>query len=371
MFLCRKLRFHSAFNMAVFGAVVSCGTTMVLAQNAPSGQNPSSNQQAPVPEEDPMGLPPRTIAPPPPVEVPNQSTPSTGPANGQSTSQGSEGEDQGRFVFKKQVQEVVLHATVVDQDGNLVTYLDRNAFTVFQNGQPEQITSFRREDVPVEIGVVVDNSGSMRDKRQKVAQAVMNLVQISNPGDQVFVVNFNETAYLDQDFTSNGRLLEAALHQVSSRGTTALYDAVVASDIHLRDNSTLQKKALLVVTDGEDNMSRETLQDTIRKLQSKNGPTVYAIGLSDRGMTRSAREALQRLATATGGVAYFPRTLEEVNDITRTIAHDIRSQYTLTYNPGSTMGKGYQTITVDARGPAHKRLTVRTRPGYYPGETMR
>lgn len=369
MFLCRKLLFHSAVKVAVFGAVMGVGATIVLAQNAPSGQTPSSNQ-APVPEEDPMGLPPRTIAPPPPVEVPSQSTPSASP-NGQSTSQSSEGEDQGRFVFKKQVQEVVLHATVVDQDGNLVTYLDRNAFTVFQNGQPEQITSFRREDVPVEIGVVVDNSGSMRDKRDKVAQAVMNLVQVSNPEDQVFVVNFNQTAYLDQDFTSNGHLLDAALHQVSTRGTTALYDAVVASDFHLRDNSKLQKKALLVVTDGEDNMSRETLQDTIRKLQSKNGPTVYAIGLSDRGMTRSAREALQRLASSTGGMSYFPRTLEEVNDITRTIAHDIRSQYTLTYNPGGTVGKGYQQITVDARGPAHKKLTVRTRPGYYPGETMR
>lgn len=368
MFFGRKLLFHSAVKVAVVGAVMSCVTTIVLAQNAPSAQNPSSNQ-APVPEEDPMGLPPRTIAPPPPVEVPSQSTPSA--PGDQSAPQGSEGEDQGRFVFKKQVQEVVLHATVVDQDGNLVTYLDRNAFTVFQNGQPEQITSFRREDVPVEIGVVVDNSGSMRDKRDKVAQAVMNLVQIGNPEDQVFVVNFNETAYLDQDFTSNGHLLDAALHQVSSRGTTALYDAVVASDVHLRHNSNLQKKALLVVTDGEDNMSRETLQDTIRKLQSNNGPTVYAIGLSDRGMTRSAREALQRLASSTGGVSYFPRTLEEVNDITRTIAHDIRSQYTLTYNPGSTVGKGYQQITVDARGPARKRLTVRTRPGYYPGETMR
>ncbi|MFZ0734021.1 MAG: VWA domain-containing protein [Candidatus Sulfotelmatobacter sp.] len=317
-----------------------------------------------------MGLPPRTIAPPPAVQVPSQSAPQT-QSSGEQSSQGSEGEDQGRFVFKKQVQEVVLHATVVDQNGNLVTYLDRNAFTVFQNGQPERITSFRREDVPVEIGIVVDNSGSMRDKRQKVAQAVMNLVQVSNPEDRVFVVNFNETAYLDQDFTSNAHLLDAALHQVSSRGTTALYDAVVASDVHLRDNTRLQKKALLVVTDGEDNMSRETLQDTIRKLQSNNGPTVYAIGLSDRGMTRSAREALQRLATDTGGVAYFPRTLEEVNDITRTVAHDIRSQYTLAYNPGSTVGKGYQRITVEARGPAHKRLTVRTRPGYYPGEALR
>jgi Ca-activated chloride channel homolog len=280
--------------------------------------------------------------------------------------------DQGRFVFKKQVEEVVLHATVVDAQGELVPNLDQSAFSVLQNGKPETITSFRREDVPVEIGIVVDNSGSMRDKRAKVNQAVMNLIRASNPEDESFVVNFGQTPYLDQDFTSDVKLLETALHQVSSRGSTALYDAVVASSVHLQNNTQLPKKVLLVITDGQDNMSRETLQDAIHKLQTKNGPTVYAIGLTDDELTPEGRNALQELAASTGGAAFFPQNLEEVDNITRKVAHDIRHQYTLTYNPGSiNPGAGYQRIQVEARAPGYSSLTVRTRSGYYPGEAVR
>lgn len=328
--------------------------------------------------DNPMGLPPRTSTPPPSAQAPESPTQqSSGGQSEQSITPESRsispesGEDQGRFVFKKQVQEVVLHATVADDSGRLMTSLDRNAFTVYQNGQPETITSFRREDVPVELGIVIDNSGSMRDKRQKVNQAVVNLVRASNSQDQVFLVNFGQTPYLDQDFTSDVNLLQTALHQVSSRGSTALYDAVVASNVHLKNNSSLDKKVLLVITDGQDNMSRETLQDAMRKLQSNKGATLYAIGLTDQGMNRLGRQALESLAQSTGGVAFFPKSLDEVDEITREIAHDIRSQYTLTYNPGPNIGTGYQKIQVDAKGPAHTRLTVRTRNGYYPGETMR
>ena len=326
--------------------------------------------------DDPMGLPPRTSQPPASVQAPDANEqPSNGQSSGQSitpeTSISPENDDQGRFVFKKQVQEVVLHATVVDDSGRLVTSLDRNAFTVFQNGQPETISSFRREDVPVALGIVVDNSGSMRDKRGKVNQAVLNLIRASNSQDQVFVVNFGQTPYLDQDFTSNVNLLQVALHQVSSRGSTALYDAVVASNTHLRAHPVLDKKVLLVITDGQDNMSRETLQDAMRKLQSSKGATLYAIGLTDQGMSKSGRDALRELAASTGGVAFFPQSLDEVDEITREIAHDIRSQYALTYNPGPNIGTGYQTIRVEARGQGRTRLTVRTRNGYFPGEAMK
>jgi len=328
-------------------------------------QNSSDSGQSAAPaEENPMSLPPRTMPPPPSVQKPGDEQPP-------STQSEQSSEENGRFVFKKQVQEVVLHATVVDEMGHLVTTLDRSAFSIYQNGQPETITSFRREDVPVALGIVVDNSGSMRDKRAKVNEAVMNLIRISNPQDEAFVVNFSQTPYLDQDFTSNPNLLQTALHQISTRGSTALYDAVVASEVHLRNNPRLQKKVLLVITDGQDNMSRETLEDAVRKVQSDKGPTVYAIGLSSEGMTRSAREALQTLAASTGGVAYFPQTMDEVGDVTRTVAHDVRSQYTLAYNPGSTIGKGYQRIQVVVRGPARTRLSARTRTGYYPGETVK
>jgi VWFA-related protein len=220
------------------------------------------------------------------------------------------------------------------------------------------------------MGIVIDNSGSMRDKRDQVNQAVLNLIRASNPQDEIFVVNFSQDSYLDQDYTSDVNLLQAALHQTTMRGSTALYDAVVASANHLRHNPRLDKKVLLVITDGQDNMSRETLQEAMRQLQASKGPTVYAIGLTDQGFTRTAHDALQNLATTTGGVAFFPENLSAVKDITSTVAHDVRSQYTLAYKPGNS-GTGYQAIRVEARGQGKARLTVRTRNGYYPGESMR
>src|SRR5579872_1665538 len=347
-------------SLRLLARIVLLFVTAVIYCGAAKAQDP----------DNPMGLPPRTSTPPPSVQAPEQPAQQSGEQPSQSIAPESS-EDQGRFVFKKQVQEVVLHATVVDESGRPITSLDRSGFTVLQNGRPETITSFRREDVPVALGIVVDNSGSMRDKRGAVNQALLNLVRASNPQDQVFVVNFSQTPYLDQDFTSDVNLLQTALHQVSSRGSTALYDAVVASDVHLRNNPSLDKKVMLVITDGQDNMSRETLQDAMRKLQSSKGATLYAIGITDEGMSRSARQALESLASATGGVAFFPRTLDEVDGITREIAHDIRSQYTLTYNPGPNIGNGYQRIQVEARGPGRSHLTVRTRNGYYPGEAMK
>ena len=282
-------------------------------------------------------------------------------------------DDQGSmFVFKKQVQEVVLHATVVDEQGHLVTGLDKSAFAISENGIPQAITSFRREDVPVEIGIVVDNSGSMRDKRRQVNQAVLNLIHASNPEDQIFVVNFGQNPYLDQDFTSDVNLLQAALHQVSSRGSTALYDAIVASAVHLENNPKLNKKVLLVITDGQDNMSQQTLREAARRLQQVNGPTLYAIGLLGSGLRGEGREALLQLASSTGGVAYFPDSLDQVDNITRTVARDIRSQYILAFKPKNQNVKPeYQSLKVEARAPGYGKLTVRTRSGYYPPEKNR
>ena len=303
---------------------------------------------------------------------PSQSSSSQAPAGDQSpiTAEPGSGDQGGMFVFKKQVEEVVLHATVYDQGRNLVSGLSRNDFSVFENGVPQTITSFRREDVPVALGIVVDNSGSMRDKRDKVEQAVLNLVHASNLQDQIFVVNFGERPYLDQDFTSNENLLQAALHQVSFKGSTALYDAVVASDLHLKQDSNLEKKVLLVITDGQDNMSVETLQDASRKLEQANGPVVYAIGLLGGGMQQSGRDALQDLAAGTGGVAYFPDSLDQVENITRTVAHDIRMQYRIAYRPtNQNVQPQFKSVRVDAQAPGYGRLTVRTRSGYYPSQS--
>jgi len=275
------------------------------------------------------------------------------------------------FVFKTQVREVILHATVVDEQRRLVTDLERPAFTAFENGAPQATTSFHREDVPVAMGIVIDNSGSMRENRNKVNQAVLNLIRAGNPGDQSFVVNFSQDSYLDQDFTSNIDLLQQALQKVSTRGSTALYDAIVASEVHLKNNTRVDRKVLLVITDGRDNASQETLQEATRKLQQQTGPTLYAIGLLSDELQQSGTQALQSLADSTGGVAFFPRSLDEVNDITRTVARDIRSQYTLGYkSSNASQSQAYRNIHVTAQAPGHSQLTVRTRTGYYPGEAL-
>ncbi len=273
------------------------------------------------------------------------------------------------FVFRKEVDEVTLHATVVDDKNRLVTDLSRNDFAVYEDGQPQKITSFRREDIPVAMGIVIDNSGSMRDKRTAVNAAAINFVKSSNPQDKVFVVNFNEDYFLDQDYTASIPKLKDALERIESRGGTALYDAVVASADHLKKSGALEKKVLLVVTDGEDNASRESLEQAIRRLQEENGPTVYTIGLLGEEHSKRARRALRAMAEETGGVAFLPQGLSEVEAITQQIAHDIRNQYTIGYKPSKPQSQGgFRTVKVEANAKGYKKLQVRTRSGYYAGQ---
>ena len=269
----------------------------------------------------------------------------------------------------KQVEEVVLHATVVDDKNHLVTNLDRNAFTVYENGVQQPITDFRHQDVPVAMGIVIDNSGSMREKRSKVNQAALNLVRSSNPKDEVFVVNFNDEQYLDQDFTNNLLKLKEALDKIDARGGTAMYDAVVASADHLKQNGRLEKRVIFVVTDGEDNASSETLEQAVKQLQTENSPAIYAIGiLGDEEHPRRAKKALDVLCRRTGGIAFFPKTLDEVDAISRTIANDIRNQYAIGYKPTTPKGAGgFRQVRVEAKAKGHGKLVVRTRSGYYAG----
>jgi Ca-activated chloride channel homolog len=298
----------------------------------------------------------------------NQSS-SSQSAPSQSSPNQSQSGDNSVFVFKKEVDEVVLHATVADNKNHLVMNLDKGNFTVMENSQPQAITSFRHEDIPVAMGIVIDNSGSMREKRDKVNKAALNLVRSSNPQDQVFVVNFNDEYYLDQPFTNNVNLLKDALEKVEARGGTALYDAIVASADYEKKQARLQKKVLFVVTDGEDNASQATLEKTVRWLQEENGPTVYAIGLLGEERARRARRALETIAERTGGMVFLPKTLDDVDEISRSVAHDIRSQYTIGYKPTTPKSVGgYRTIHVEAHAKGYKQLAVRTRSGYYPGQ---
>ena len=353
------------------------GLLPVSGQNS-SAQNttaPNNQQSAPATQnQSPAQAPSQSPAPQGTTPVQGSiSGQNPAPANGNAQQPADQGQgpsatDNGTFVFKTEAREVILHATVVDDKNRLVTDLNKPDFTVFENGQQEQIRLFRREDYPVAMGIVIDNSGSMREKRDEVNKAALNLVKSSNPDDQVFVVNFSDEYYLDQDFTSDIKKLREALEHVESRGGTALYDAVVASADQL-NKSPLQRKVLFVVTDGEDDASQEGLEEAVHKLQQENGPVVYAIGLLGEEKNHHARRALELLADRTGGLAFFPPTLGEVDQISSTVAHDIRSQYTISYQPTTPKSVGgFRTIHVEARAPHYKKLSVRTRSGYYPGQ---
>jgi Ca-activated chloride channel homolog len=324
-------------------------------------QTPASPQTTP-PSATPQGQPASPAAG-------QGSAPADSGTQASPQGQAPSGTDNGTFVFHAEAKEVILHATVVDEKQRLVMNLPKTAFTVYEDGKEQAITSFHHEDVPVALGIVIDNSGSMREKRAKVNAAALNLVRASNPGDEVFIVNFNDEYYLDQDFTSDIAKLKEALEKVESRGGTALYDALVASADYLKKNAKLQKKVLLVVTDGEDNASRENLEEAVERLSEENGPTVYTIGLLGEEKARRARRALETISEHTGGIAFLPKTLDDVDEISSEIAHDIRNQYTIGYRPSNPSDNGgYRTIHVDAKEKGYKHLVVRTRTGYYAGQ---
>jgi Ca-activated chloride channel homolog len=373
-------------NKIVFGSIsfMLLGATSfwgTQGQTTTPQQNQQRVQATPIPPDiDPSdpALPAwaKPATPPPGAATASKPTPPSNVPPGQQSGQipgsevGSVTKSGDRYTFRSQVNEVTLSATVLDSRRHLVTNLSPTNFAVFEDNQPQQITSFRREDIPVSIGIVVDNSGSMRTKRAAVTKAVLNLIQASNPQDEVFVVNFNDDPYLDQDFTNNISPLREALDRVDSRGGTALYDAVIASADHLAKGAKKEKKVLLVVTDGVDNESRESLESAIRKVQDDNGPTIYTIGiLGDEPGTKRAKRALQSLSDQTGGVAFFPKDLMEVDEISQEVARDIRNQYSLTYKPTNPRSNGgYRKVKVEARAPGYKDLQVRTRDGYFADE---
>ena len=342
--------------------VVAPAEAQIVPQNPSNPQNPSAPQNASTPENSaaPQNAPAQTTSP-----VPDQS--GDAPREDTVPADNSVQGEAGQFVFRKQVEEVVLHATVVDQQNNLISNLGRSVFQVYEDGKLQQITSFHQEHVPIALGILIDNSGSMLPKRQAVNQAALNLIRASDPQDEIFVVNFGEEYYLDQDFTNDEAKLRAALEKIETRGSTALYDAVVASAVHMKQETSLPKRALLVVTDGADNASQETLEEALQQLEQKDSPVVYVIALT--GPTKRASsviQSLQSLSQKTGGTAYFPTDIQEVDSITRTIAAAIRSQYVIGYkSSNATTGHAFHGIEVQALDPGRKKLRVQTRTGYY------
>ena len=256
--------------------------------------------------------------------------------------------------------------TVTDPLNRYVTGLEKEHFKIFEDKIEQPISHFMQQAAPISAGIIFDVSGSMKDKRQKVEAATLQLVKASNPQDQEFIVNFNDEAYLDCAFTSSIPKLEEGIARIDSRGGTAMRDAISMSIDYLKENAKLDKKIVFVVTDGDDNMSSITLEQLVQKAQQSE-VLIYAIGLlneEDRRLAKRAERAINTITAASGGAAYYPKELAEVGAIALRVAHEVRNQFTLAYTPANTALDGsYRQIRVTVDGP--NRPTARTRTGYY------
>jgi Ca-activated chloride channel family protein len=267
--------------------------------------------------------------------------------------------------FRSETRLVVLHATVKNGRGELVTNLSRESFTVYENGKRQPISLFRRDDIPVSLGLIIDNSGSMRSLRSKVEAASLAFARASNPADEIFVINFADKPRLDVPFTSDIARLEAGIGRLDSIGGTAMRDAVDLAERYEIDHAARDRKALIVVTDGNDNASMVAM-DQIHQQAEQHDIVIHSIGLLHDQASSSekrARHELDDLTTRTGGVAYYPTTIDDIDGVVVDLARQIRNQYTIAYAPlNQALDGSYRTIRVVAAGP--ERLSVRTRAGY-------
>ncbi len=368
-----RRRSRRSWNKAVTVALVvwmavCCGAqTQSAAPPSPAGPQTASPQVLPPVDSDPVP------SPDPSQPLPKQAGAAADAAQGAAGDKSGVVQQQGgRYTLRAEASEVRLDASVFDGSGREVGDLPKDAFHVYEDGVPQAILGFRHEDLPVSLGVLIDSSGSMYDKRSAVDAASLDLVRLSNRQDEAFLVDFSSEAYIDQDFTSDIGKLQQGLSYIKSSGGTALYDAVIASADYLAKNAKRPKQVLLVVTDGDDNASSASLEQTIRRVQELDGPAIYCIGLlfgedSSRSESRHARQVLSELAQQTGGQAYFPHALKDVDGVTREVAQDIRQQYTIEYRSTRPPAQGgYRQVHVEAKGKGLGRLQVRTRAGYYP-----
>lgn len=290
--------------------------------------------------------------------------------------QGSEargGQDPGSDRFSVNLDLVVLHATVRDRKGSFISDLSQDDFEIYEEGRRQSIRLFRREDVPVTVGLVVDHSGSMVPKLAEVIAAARTFVRSRNPEDEMFVVNFNEHVSLGLpagiQFTNRLEELELAIRKTPATGQTALYDAVGEALERVRAGSR-DKKVLIVISDGGDNKSVLSLAGVLKKAEQSSA-IVYTIGIFEEEDPDRNPEVLRRLARATGGEAFFPARLNEVVAICERIARDIRNQYTIGYvSAGAAQPGAYRKIRVVAGGTARGKLLVRARAGYVTPESQ-
>lgn len=267
--------------------------------------------------------------------------------------------------FKARSELVALHVSVFGKDAEMVTGLPREAFTVYDDGQAQTLRFFENEDNPVTVGLVIDSSISMSRKRAAVIAAGRSFAESSHPDDEMFTVNFNERVWPGlpegQAFTSDRAELIRALNRAGAIGRTALFDAL---DVALRqlDAGECQKKVLIVVSDGGDNASRATFDRVLDTAMGMDA-IIYTVRVDDEYDGEGDPDVLRKLASATGGEAFFPRRPDRATGVLQRIAKEIRSGYTLGYVPTS-LREGYHPVRVEAKTPDGRKLRVRARAGY-------
>jgi VWFA-related protein len=271
------------------------------------------------------------------------------------------------YALQVSVNRVILNATVVDSHNMPVAGMSEGEFKVYEDGVLQQIKTFSHEDIPVTVGILIDNSGSMMPKRNDVIAAALAFARASNPQDQIFVVDFNDHVTFglpaNIPFTDRQEQLQQALSGIAAIGQTSLYDGIIAGLDHLKQGNR-DRKALILISDGGDNVSKHTLTQVI-DMARHSSAIIYAIGIFDEQDGDQNPAVLKRLTKETGGEAFFPESSKETTSICEEIARDIRNQYTLTYVPANPSQDGrYRAVTVKAHAPDRGHLLVRTRAGY-------
>jgi VWFA-related protein len=281
----------------------------------------------------------------------------------------SQGRQKG-FTIGVNVDLVVAHTTVLDKNGNFTSGLQKENFKVYEEGVEQNVTFFSQEDVPISLGIVLDTSGSMRSKIDMVNRAALAFIKASNPDDQVFLIGFNDQAELLEDYTNDIDAITDALDNVVVTGGTALYDAIYLG-VQKAQSGIKPKKAIVVITDGEDRDSYYKLEEMVAKVQESD-VQIYSVGflnpVPDKGLfgrwsksvPEKAHDALQRISEETGAKAFFPQKVPEINAIVSEIAHELRNQYSI----------GYISSNL-ARDGSYRRIKIALDPGHAPGHTLR
>jgi len=270
--------------------------------------------------------------------------------------------------FKARSELVVLNVRVTDRHGSYATGLTADSFRIFEEGRPQEIRFFERADAPITVGLIIDSSGSMREARDRVIAASVEFIETSNPEDEVFGLVFSDSVHTvlegSTPFTGDARTLRSALTNVfQPDGQTALYDAIAAGLAYAAQGSR-DRRALVVVSDGGDNASRIDFGEIKKRVEASDA-VIYTVALADPFDIDSDPKRLARIAEMSGGKAFAPKDVAGVHEAFAQIVRDIRHSYTMGYEPNRTDPRaGFRRISVEARAPDGRRLTVHTRRGY-------